>query len=224
MRSLFGLLVMGCVMVAGGTYAWNRMRQVPLVAPAVVPKKALENAPTYAEAQQAQQSVTLAGPLADYMGKQEAPAASPNAQQVETVTWVPTASDHVGGSVVGSTIPILHKTFRVRSAVQVAFEVPAHAASPRLRGTFQSSLKPGSGGIDPDAAVEFLVLNEQQYSDFLSRRSGESTFSADDAPAGEVNASLPHTMNQPARYHLLFRNNSHGAEKKYVQAGFRMEL
>lgn len=224
MRSLFGLLVMGFVMVVGGTYAWNRMRQVPLVAPAVVPKKTLENAPTYAEAQQAQQSVTMVGPLADYMAK-EAPAAAPNAQQVETLTWVPTASDHVGGSVVGSTIPILHKTFRVRSTVQMAFEVPAHAASPRLRGTFQSSLKPGGGGgIDPEAAVEFLVLNEPQYSDFLNRRSGESTFAADDAPAGEVNASLPPTMNQPARYHLLFRNNSHGAEKKFVQADFRMEF
>ncbi|HZQ95080.1 MAG TPA: hypothetical protein VFA67_08720 [Candidatus Sulfotelmatobacter sp.] len=144
-----------------------------------------------------------------------------DARQVETVTWVPTASDHVGGSVVGSTIPILHKRFGVRSAVQVAFEVPAHAACPRLRGTFQSSAKPGG---DPDAPVEFLVLNEQQYSDFLSRHSGNSTFAAEEAPAGEVNASLPPTLGQAAKYHLVFRNNSRADGKKFVQADFRMEF
>lgn len=210
---------MVAVMIAGGMYSWNRMRQVPLVAPAVVPKAGSANAPTFDEAEQAQQAVKFAGPLANYMAKQE-PQPSPGAEQVETVTWVPTASDHVGGSVVGSTVPVLHKTFRVRSAVQVAFNLPAHAANPHLRGSYQSSEKPGG---DADAPVEFLVLNDQQFSDFLSRRSGDATFSADDAPAGEVNASLPPTMNQAIKYHLVFRNNSRG-EKPFVQADFRMEF
>jgi hypothetical protein len=212
MRSLFGLLVMVLVMVTGGIYAFNRMRQVPLVAPAVPPKK---------EAKEGAQAVTMVGPLANYMAKEEGAKSSADPQPVETVTWVPTASDHVGGSVVGSTIPILRKSFSVRSAVQIAFAVPAHAASPRLRGTFQSSSKRGG---DAYAAVEFLVLNEQQYSDFVNRRSGEASFSAEDAPAGEVNAILPPTMNTPAKYHLVFRNNSPSEGKKFVQADFRMEF
>ncbi len=215
MRSTFSLLIVLSVIIAGGVFAFHRMRQVPLVAPAVISKTS-ETAPVYAEAKQAAQAVKMAGPLADYMAKEQGSA---DGQQVETVTWVPTASDHVGGSVVGSTIPVLHKTFGVRSAVQVPFQVPAHAASPRLRGAFQSSVK-GDG----DAAIEFLVLNEQQYVDFLSRHSGDATFATEDAPAGEVNASLPPTINEPAKYHLLFRNNSRGVGKKLVQADFRMEF
>ena len=217
MRSTFGLLVVLSVIVAGGVFAFNRMRQVPLVAPAVPPKTS-DNKPTYTEARQAAQAVKMVGPLADYMGKEDGTKPAGD-QAVETVTWVPTPSDHVGGSVVGSTIPILHKTFGVRSAVQIAFQVPAHAASPRLRGTY--STRPVADG---DAAVEFLVLNESQYTDFLKRRSGDTTFSAEEAPAGEVNASLPPTINQPARYHLVFRNNSRHGAQKVVQADFRMEF
>jgi hypothetical protein len=221
MRSTFGLLVVLAVIVAGWVFAFNRMRQVPLVAPAIPPKNT-ETAPTFAEAKQAAQAVKMAGPLADYMATQDSSAGTKGAEQVETVTWIPTASDHVGGSVVGSTIPILHKTFGVRSAVQVAFEVPAHAASPRLRGSYQCSAKPA--GTEGDAAVEFLVLNEQQYSQFMNRHSGDATLASEDAPAGEVNASLPPTMNQAQKYHLIFRNNTRAGGKKFVHADFRMEF
>ncbi|MGE5083756.1 MAG: hypothetical protein ACM3ND_12770, partial [Acidobacteriota bacterium] len=130
MRSLFGLLLVAFVFIMGGLYAYRRMQQVPLVAPAVPPKSSEKT--SYAEAKQAAQAVKMVGPLAEYMANQEGP--TPAAKDVETVTWIPTASDHVGGSVVGSTAPILRKSFTVRSAVQVAFQVPAHAASPRLRG------------------------------------------------------------------------------------------
>lgn len=217
MRSTFGLLVVLSVIVAGGVFAFNRMRQVPLVAPAFSPKTT-DSRPTYKEAKQAAEAVKMVGPLADYMANEHGTKAAGD-QDVETVTWVPTPSDHVGGSVVGSTTPILHKTFGVRSAVQIAFQVPAHAASPRLRGTYSTRQV-----ADGDGAVEFLVLSEEQYTGFLKHRSGDTTFSAEDAPAGEVNASLPPTINQPAKYHLVFRNNSRHSGKKVVQADFRMEF
>jgi len=200
----------------GGHYAYRRMQQVPLVAPAVPPKSS-EKTMSYAEAKQAAQAVKFVGPLAEYMANQEKP--TPAAEEVETVTWVPTASDHVGGSVVGSTTPILRKTFSVRSAVQVAFQVPAHAASPRLRGTFQSSAVAGG-----DAPVEVLVLSDDEYSEFVNRRAGDAIFIAEDAPAANINASLPPTLNQPARYHLIFRNNSRAEGKKLVKADFRLEF
>ena len=63
MRSTFGLLVVLSVIVAGGVFAFNRMRQVPLVAPAM-PPKTTDNAPTFAEAKQAAQAVKMAGPPA----------------------------------------------------------------------------------------------------------------------------------------------------------------
>jgi hypothetical protein len=105
--------------------------------------------------------------------------------------------------------------------VQVAFEVPAHAASPRLRGTFQSSATPGGGAAAP---VEVLVLSDEQYSQFVNKRAGDAIFDAEDAPAADVNASLPPTFNQPAQYHLIFRNNSRVEGKKFVKADFRMEF
>ena len=218
MRSLFGLLLVAFVFIMGGLYSYRRMQQVPLVAPAVPPQSSEKNT-TYAEAKQAAQAVKMVGPLAEYMATQE--GSTPAAKEVETVTWIPTASDHVGGSVVGSTVPILRKSFTVRSAVQVAFEVPAHAASPRLRGTFQSSATPGGGA---DAPVEVLVLTDQQYSDFVSKHAGNATFIAEDSPAAHINARLPPTINQPAHYHLIFRNNSRQDGKKFVKADFRLEF
>jgi hypothetical protein len=216
MRSLFGLLVVAFVFIIGGLYAYRRMQQVPLVAPAVPPKSS-EKTMSYAEAKQAAQAVKIVGPLADYMANQE--GATPAANEVETITWIPTASDHVGGSVVGSTAPILRKSFSVRSAVQIAFQVPAHAASPRLRGTFQSSAIPGA-----DASVEVLVLSDDEYSEFVNKRAGDAIFIAEDAPAAEINTRLPPTIDQTARYHLIFRNNSRSEGKKFVKADFRMEF
>ncbi|MGE5053427.1 MAG: 5'-3' exonuclease, partial [Acidobacteriota bacterium] len=164
MRSLFGLLVVAFVFIVGGFYSYRRMQQVPLIAPAVPPKP-YENPKDYTEAKQAAQAVKIVGPLADYMANQE--GSTPAAKDVETVTWIPTASDHVGGSVVGSTVPILRKSFTVRSAVQVAFQVPAHAASPQLRGTFQSSAAAGA-----DAPIEVLVLSDDEYFVFVNRPRG----------------------------------------------------
>jgi hypothetical protein len=219
MRSLFGLLLVAFVFIMGGLYGYRHMQQVPLVAPAVPPNSS-ENHASYAEAKQAAQAVKMVGPLAQYMANQEGPTAAA-AKDVETVTWIPTASDHVGGSVVGSTAPILRKSFTVRSAVQIAFEVPAHASTPRLRGTFESSATPGGGA---DAPVEVLVLSDQQYSEFVSQRAGDAAFQAEDAPAADINAQLPPTFSQPARYHLIFRNNSRAERKKFVKADFRMEF
>lgn len=227
MRALFGSLVILLVFILGGSYAWNRMRQVPLVAPSRIPQQDSGNPATTPEAQEAQKLVTVVGPLANYVTHQSGQSqAAPDSAQMETLepfAGKPNPADHVGGSVVGSIVPVLHRTFRVRSAVQLAFIVPAHAASPHLRGTYESFVK-GLGADGADADVEFLVLNDQQFADFISKRAGESTFSAVDAHSQEVNATLPPTINQPEKYHLIFRNNSRGPERKFVQADFRMEF
>lgn len=229
MRTLFSSLVTLFVLILAASFTWTHMRQVSLVAPAAVPARDQSTPPTYAEAQEAQKVVTFAGPLADYMAQHEGSSPSPQEMpQVETLQDAPArlvASDHVGGSVVGSSVRILNRTFGVRSTVQLAFEVPAHAATPTLRGTYQSFFKQaGSQNSDTDAEIEFLVLNEQQFADFLKQRAGEATFSAEDAHAQEVNTSLPPTVGQPEKYHLIFRNNSRGPERKFVRADFRMEF
>ncbi len=130
-----------------------------------------------------------------------------------------------GGSVVGTSNAILHQTFGVAGIVNMPFEVPAHASNPQLHGTYRSFMKQAGMETDESAAdVEFLLLNEQQYGAFLEGKPAEAMFSAEDTHNQEVNAGLPPTLNEPAKYHLVFRNNSRGKAKKVVQADFRMDF
>jgi hypothetical protein len=186
----------------------------------------------YAEAREAQQIVGVSGPLADYMSRQK-PA------QVETVQLVQSAQPishkaaapgQTGESPVGTSNAILHQTFAVAGIVNLPFEVPAHASNPQLRGTYRSFLKQrgvkqaGVQASDAGADVEFLVLTERQYADFLNGRQGEAVFSVEDAHDQEVNAGLPPTFDEAAKYYLVFRNNSHDAAKRVVQADFRIDF
>ena len=225
MKGLFGVFLTVNVVLFGGIYAWNQMHRVPPVAPA---QPALAQNPIYGEAQEAQKTVVFTGPLADYESRRQGSLEAKAATEVATLQVVPVkpgASDHVGGSVVGTSMPILHTTFAVRGAVEVRFEVPAHAASPRLEGSYRSFRKmAGVRNDDAAAGIALLVLNDRQFNDFLNGRAGEAAFAAEDARQQEVNAGLPPTMNQAQSYHLLFLNNSRGKEKKFVQAYFRMEF
>jgi hypothetical protein len=223
---MFGWLVASCVLVLVGSYAWVHRNH--LAAAVAVP--ATEAAPSiipsnYEEAQKARQAAPIAGPLAQYMSHQKASDIETldPVPPTQAISYKPTASDHVGGSVVGTSNEILHQTFGVAKVVRLAFEVPAHASNPQLRGTYRSFVKPGSAPSS-DADVEFLVLNEPQFGDFLNGHGSEAVFSAEDSHEQEVTASLPPTINQPVTYYLIFRNNSHTAGKKLVQADFRVDF
>jgi len=221
------LLVAGCVLVIGGAYV-STHRRVPVasVAPAAVAPAAEEPTPgpeaSYAEARDAQQMVTITGPLADYMARQ----APGKAEVVQPVSRKSTDADHVGGeSLVDTSRPILHKTFEVATAANLPFEIPAHASSAKLRGTYQTFVK--QGGVqsnDVVADVDFSLFNEQQYHDFLAGRPADTLLSADGAQNQEVNFSLPPTIDRPVKYYLVFRNNSRGGGKKFVQADFRVDF
>jgi hypothetical protein len=120
-------------------------------------------------------------------------------------------------------MPVLHDKFPVSRIADLPFQVPPHAATPQLHGTFRSflpaSAKPTS---DTDADVEFHLLNDQEYSNFLNAKPSQALFSADATHDEEVNASLPPTLNRPVTYHLVFRNESR--KKKVVQADFRLDF
>jgi hypothetical protein len=117
----------------------------------------------------------------------------------------------------------LHDKFHVSVIVDLPFQVPPHAATPQLHGTFRSfvpaSAKPTG---DTDADVEFHLLNEQEYSNFLGGKPSEALFSADATHDEEVNASLPPTLNQAVKYHMVFVNDSR--KKKVVEADFRLDF
>ena len=165
-------------------------------------------------------------PLADLMKDKKSddpPIKEKVARVASTSILVP--SDHVGDSPVGTSSAIVHKALSVANIIDLPFQVPAHAATPRLHGTFHSYVQVGGmRSSEDDANIDLLVLNEQQHADLLSGRAGEAVFSAEDAHDQEVNFNMPPTFNQPTKYFLVFRNNTAKADKKIVQADFRVDF
>jgi len=231
MRRMFSWLVTVFVLIVMASYGQTHWRQIAnAVAAPAGPEGETEK--TYAEVREAQRMIGVAGPLAGYMARQEQPKEQPREQaKVETVrgtTRQATALDDGEGSVVGTSSAVLHSTFAVKSIVHLPFEVPAHAANPQLKGTYRSFAKrAGSKGeTEPSEAanVEFLVLNEEQYADFLQGRDSEVIFSAEAAHDQEVTTNLPPTITKPAKYYLVFRNSAHETGEKLVQADFHLDF
>ncbi len=126
------------------------------------------------------------------------------------------ALDRVGFSPLGTSQAILSKAFIVRTSVAFPFEIPAHAAMPRLHGGYKSFV--GKVGIKSDDAanVDFFVLTEEQYPDFADGSASETLFSADAAHEQDVDVSLPPSLNEPRKFYLVFRNTPGGDAKKVV--------
>jgi len=221
MKMWLRFMIAGVVLVIILSLAWtHRNRAITAVA-----APALEPTPVsygdYDEAHQAQQMVTVTGPMADYATRQ-----SPmKVETLQSIPYKPAASDHVGDSPVGTGRDLLHKTFAVANVVDLPFEVPAHAANPQLRGTYRSFAKQGGAPSSDDAAdVDFLLMNERQFSDFLHGRPVEAVFDAEGAHDQELNTTLPPTFGQSAKYYLVFRNAAASGGKKVVQADFRIDF
>jgi hypothetical protein len=224
MNRLLGHLVAAFVLVLIGAFSWTHWRRA---AEAVAsPNMQVATPETgYGEAREAHQAVTMSGPLADYMLHRK----PSDVETLKPIVYTPSAADHVGDdSPVGTSSAILHQTFGVAGIVNLPFEVPAHASNPQLRGTYKSFLnQPGAQASDAD--VEFLLLTEQQYGEFLRGQASEAVFAAEDAHDQEVNTSLPPTRDQAVKYFLVFRNNRHAAGKRetgktFVQADFRVDF
>jgi hypothetical protein len=133
--------------------------------------------------------------------------------------------DQVGPSPVGTRQEVLHKSFTVGTTVAFPFEIPAHAATPYLRGRFKSYV--GQTALPPNehrADVDFLLFNEQQYADFSAGNPSESIFSADASQEQTVDVSLPPSLNQSAKYYLVFRNTPGGDAQKTVQADLTVDF
>ena len=235
MNRLLGWMVTAFILMLVSSYMWTHREHV--VAAVAVPAGPVltQGTPTdqtYDEVRDAQHAVTLTGPLANYMSRQKPSdietldpikAAQP-AQAAAPAMHRTGAPPRLADSPVGTRRDLLHQMFGVAKVVKLAFEVPADASNPKLKGTYQSFVKQGgtlSSGTDAD--VEFLVLNQKQYDDFLNGRPGDAVFSAEDSHEQEVNTSLPPTLDHAANYYLIFRNNSHTG-KKMVQADFHLDF
>jgi len=214
-------LMAGFVVVMVGFVAWTHRERMATVVAAPALDSSAPSYGNYEEARQAHQMVTVTGPMADYVLDQKL-------GKVETlpqISYKAVASDHVGDSPVGTGRDLLHKTFAVANIVDLPFDVPAHAANPQLRGTYRSFAKQSDAPSGDDADdVEFLLMNERQFSEFLKGRPGEAIFTAEGAHDQELNTRLPPSLDRPARYYLVFRNSAVNTGKKVVQADFRIDF
>lgn len=218
-----------CVLAVAGFYIWTH--RVQMAESVAVPQGPVADVYTESsEATEARGMVTISGPLADYMSRRStAPIQTPQpnepASPSSTSSYKPTQMDLDGDpSPVGTSTPILHKTFEVAALVNLPFDIPRHAANPQMRGTYRSFLPKSKAAVDETADVEFLLLNQQQYNTLLRGQESETVFSAEDGHNREVSIALPPTFAQPARYYLVFRNNSRANGKKLVQADFRVDF
>jgi hypothetical protein len=181
------------------------------------------NLHTYDEARQAAELTEIRGPLADYLAKQQGgqkgqPVQPESASSSEPVSGSLTDEDRVGDSPVGTSTPILHKTFSVTKAADLPFELPPHAATPQLCGSYRGFQKNGER-----AAVELMVMNESQYADLRAGKPANAEFSLDAAYNQEVNIGLPPTFSQGSKHYLVFRNaSSHGTVN--VKADLRIDF
>lgn len=93
-------------------------------------------------------------------------------------------------------------TFSKRRAF--AFRVPANVSFPKLEGEFTSLSNDGS-----PQSIELLVLDQQQYSDFLHGNSVDSMLSNEGSSA-QIDFALSPTVDEPRQYYLVLQNPSGG--------------
>ncbi|HTW59927.1 MAG TPA: hypothetical protein VMD99_17500 [Terriglobales bacterium] len=224
MRRPLQSLMTICIVALIGYFAWTHRDKVPIpvVTPSSAADRPAESHVEYAEETQARGMTTITGPLADYMMHRQAETP----EQADSTPRTPrpaTEFDRVGDSPVGTSTPLLRKTFVLANAANLAFEIPAHASSPKLRGTYRSFIQHTGTKTSEEANVELLLLNEQQFSDLVHQQPGDAMFSAEGAPDQEISFTLPPTLNHPVKYYLVFRNDSGSAGKATVQSDFRID-
>ena len=223
----FSWLLLGGLLALGYGFVRENPRQRLLAVFNRLPQAdSAKSESTETESQPAPQPATppmmkVVGPLDSWTGKDE----SEQSRQEHSAPRKPLPTDHIAGSPVGSTNTILHRTFAVSTLIKVPFEIPAHAATPHLHGTFRSFVQQaGAQSGDDSANVDFLVLNQQQYTELAHGRPSEALFSADATHDQEVNLGLPVSEAEPQKYYLLFRNSSREEGKKIVEANFTVDF
>jgi hypothetical protein len=133
-------------------------------------------------------------------------------------------SDHVAPALEATSETVLQKTFDLKDSVVVPFEIPAHAVQPHLHGAFASFAGRAHGASDASADIDFLILNDDQHSQFADGQASDSMFSVEASHNQAVNFDLPPAMSRPVKYYLVFRNSSGGKAHKVVEASFRVDF
>lgn len=112
----------------------------------------------------------------------------------------------------------LHRRVTVKTSQIFAFEIPAHAFCPELRGKFRLVATERSPGGGP--GVEVLLLNEEEFANFINHRPWIPTLSLDPANSGVIRWSLNSPAVNPKKYYLMLRNTDEARGPSSVDADF----
>jgi hypothetical protein len=120
----------------------------------------------------------------------------------------------------------LHKVFSLSNHTQFTFLVPPHQGNARLRGTFRSFTKRSDPDSTSDrtAGLDLMVLNEQEFNEFLRGRPQSVTYELDSANNQSVDWRVPTTYGESQTYHLVFSNPAGGTKIKFVEADFTVSF
>jgi hypothetical protein len=119
----------------------------------------------------------------------------------------------------------LHKTFKVATYVKFPFDVPSHAFNPKLQGSFKSypaGKSPEAG--DDSSNVDFLLMNAEEFDDFVHNRSSAVRYSIGAAHSQDVDYALPATLEEPVKYFIVFRNSASNGPPRMVDADFTISF
>ncbi len=160
--------------------------------------------------------VVVTGPLISWMREADREAPKTNTFP----TQAPGASDRVAFAPRPKPKNFLHTVFPIKTYAQFAFIVLPHTVSPKLRGNFRSFTRAADSSAGEAADVDVVVLNEQEFNDFLHHRAGTATFELDSSHNQAVDYAVPPTQDEPQKYHLVFRNSATKREGMFVEADF----
>jgi hypothetical protein len=165
-------------------------------------------------------TTTVAGPLSAWQRE----AKSTEAQSKPVIRRESQPIDHAPVVDAGMPKHFLHSMFAVNRPTEFAFQVPPRQSYTRLRGTFQSFTKRNdTGSSDRAANVDLVLLNEQEFNEFLHGPPQSVTYELNSAHNEVVDWRVPTTYGEPETYHLVF-SNSGGAKTKFVQADFTISF
>jgi hypothetical protein len=100
----------------------------------------------------------------------------------------------------------LRVEFPLGKSAQFTFVIPPHTVSPRLHGSFSSSIRHSRADTSQDAAkVDLVLMNAEQFDDFVHGRPADATFEVESSNQ-TVDFMLPGAHDQPQEYHLIFRD------------------
>jgi hypothetical protein len=167
-------------------------------------------------------TATVISPLAILKREVNPPQTKPE----EYVRQEPLPVDHHIDVPSEQPTSVLHKVFPVKKYAQFAFVAPPHQGNTRLRGIFRSFAKRSDPNSTSDRAadVDLMLLNEQEFNEFLHGQPQSVTYELDSAHNQKVDWRVPTTYEEPQTYHLVFSNSGSGTKIKFVEADFTISF